>query len=113
MKTANCCSGVLSLLATVIVERIKAEPYLTLQQLKEEIFTNLNIDVYLNTVKICLKVELLSLKAVKSTVQNMKRPGKKGKRSEYIDNLSTARSYGRALIWIDETNFYLFCKKKK
>ena len=97
----------------IIEERIEAEPSVTLRQIKEELMHKLNVDVCLNTVKNWLDGELFSVKAVRPTAQNMNRPENKLKRSQYIDQLFTARSEGRTLIWIDETNFNLFCKRKE
>ena len=44
---------------------------------------------------------------------NMNRPVTKGKQSQYIHNLFTARLHWGTFNWIDETNFNFFCRRNE
>ena len=90
-----------------IIEHIEKEPSVTLTQLAELIFVKFNVSVVINTVKNWLDGELFS---VRPMVENVNLAENKIKRLQYLELLHESRSNGRTLIWIDETNFNLYCK---
>ena len=99
-------------IVTAILSAIEENASVTLSQLKALIRTQFNLDVSVNTVKNWLDTELVTPKAVRPTIDNMNRHENKVKRAAYVQQYFQNRSEGRTLIWIDETNFNLYCKRK-
>ena len=81
--------------------------------MQENIRCSFNFTVGINTVKNWLDGELFSLKNVRPTVDNMNREENRVKRAEYMEKLFDARSEGRTLVWIDETNYNLYLRRKE
>ena len=75
-----------------IIEHIKKEPSVTLNQLAELIFVKFNISVVVNTIKNWLDGELFTLKSVRPMVQNANRAENKIKRMQYLESLHESRS---------------------
>ena len=65
-----------------------------------------------NTVKKWLDNELFTLKNVRNEIDRMNFPENKRKRATYMEQLFNCRAEGRTPIWIDETNFNLYCKRR-
>ena len=57
--------------------------------------------------------ELFSLKSIRPCIQNVNRPENKLKRAQYLEAIFQARACGRTLIWVDETNYNLYCRRKQ
>ena len=100
-------------IVTAILSAIEENSSETLSQLKAPIRTQFNLDVSVNTVKNWLDMEFVTVKAVRPTIDNMNRHENKVKRAAYVQQYFQNRSEGRTLIWIDETNFNLYCKRKE
>lgn len=92
---------------------IEDDCQMTLKDCANRIKENFNIEVCHNTIKNWLDGELFSLKMIRPTVQNMNTDDNKMKRVSYLNQLLKAKSDGRTIIWIDESNFNLFCKRKE
>ena len=56
---------------------------------------------------------LYTVKDVRSVVVNINLPINKEKRADYVSKLFDARSSGRTIVWVDETNFNLYCKRRE
>lgn len=97
----------------VLVDSVENNPSITLAELAQILFTTFNLRVCLNTVKNWLDGQLFSLKNVRRTVYNMNSAENKLKRSYYMEHLFDARANGRTLVWMDETNFNLYCSRKE
>ena len=97
----------------VIAEKIKKEPSCTLSDLCRLVQADFNIKVCINTMKNWLNGELFSQKIVRPCIGNVNRPENKLKRAQYLEAIFQARAYGRALIWVDETNYNLYCRRKQ
>ena len=98
---------------TIIVDRIQNEPSVTLVQLASLINERFGVSVCAATMKNWLDGELISLKNVRPIIHNVNAPDDKIKRMQYLEALFDARVNGRTLIWIDETNFNLYCRRKE
>ncbi|OAF66178.1 hypothetical protein A3Q56_06079 [Intoshia linei] len=66
-----------------------------------------------NTIKNWLDCELFTLKAIRPMPINVNSPENKLKRVDYVNSLLLARSNGRTIILINESNFNLFCIRKE
>lgn len=96
-----------------LTDKIEKEPSVTLQQLADMLRNRFHFTVSLSTMKNWLDGELFSLKMVRPLTQNVNRPENKLKRAEYLESFFQNRSSGRTMIWIDETNFNLFCRRNE
>lgn len=97
----------------VLKQRIEENVSTTLAELSDLIWTRFELRVSKNTIKNWLDAELFSVKKVRPVMQNMNSEINKTKRREYLETLLDARSTGRTLIWTDETNFNLYCKRSE
>ena len=96
-----------------VIEHVEREPSVTLAQLVDLIYATFNVSVVCNTVKNWLDGEMFSLKNVRPIIQNVNRPENKVRRAQYLESLFESRANGRTLIWIDETNFNLYCRRSQ
>ena len=85
----------------------------TLKELQEFLATQFQVQVSKSTIKNWLDLELYTVKDVRTVVNRMNDPVNKQKRHEYMEKFFRARSAGRTLVWIDETNYNLYCKRKE
>ena len=92
---------------------IEEKTSITLKELKDLLLQHFRMNVSINCIKNWLDGELFSVKDVRPTVLNMNSVENKAKRARYIEGLFNARSEGRTIIWIDESNFNLYCKRKQ
>ena len=69
--------------------------------------------MYTTTMKNWLDGELISLQNARPVIHNVNVPDNKIKRMQYLETLFDARANGRTLIWIDETNFNLYRRRKE
>ena len=92
---------------------MESNPCATLSEIREKISTEFDVHESISTVENWLDGELIYVKNVRPSVVNMNNEVNKVKRAEYMDSLFQARSSGRTLIWTDETNFNLYCKRRE
>ena len=96
-----------------LVEWLENDPHLTLKQLQERIAEDYFLNICVNTVKNWLEGELISLKNVRCHPGTMNGNNNKRFRSIYVENIMRDRANGRNLVWVDDTNFNLYCRRKK
>lgn len=86
---------------------------LTLNNIRNRISHDFQVNVALNTIKNWLDGKLFSLKSIRPHIGSMNSSENKRKRKEYVEKVLQCRSNNRTLIWIDETNFNLYCRRKE
>ena len=96
-----------------MVERLEDDQQLTLKQFQERIAEEYILNICVNTVKNWLDRELISLKNVRCHSGAMKGKDNKLLRSIYVENILRDRANGKNLVWVDETNFNLSCRRKE
>ena len=96
-----------------LLAKIEENASTTLLELKTLVFRDFNLDVTINTIKNWLDAELISVKNIIGKIVNMNSPENKVKRANYITEFFQHRAEGRTFVWIDETNFNLYCKRKE
>lgn len=92
---------------------IEENPSITLRELQQFLIQHFGLSVSISTIKNWLDLQLYSVKNVRSEIDRINNPVNKQKRSEYMEKFFAARSAGRTIIWIDETNYNLYCKRKE
>ena len=85
----------------------------TLEDLQRILLEELNVNVCKSTISNWLDGQLISLKNTRNEINNMNKNENKAKRAEYMNLFFENRAEGRTIVWVDETNFNLYCKRKK
>lgn len=96
-----------------LVSTIEDNCLATLADLKKNISEEFSMNVCTSTIRNWLDGSLITLKNTRKVVDNMNKEENKTKRATYIEHLLQHRSEGRTLIWTDETNFNLYCKRSQ
>ena len=97
-----------------LISKVEEYASITLSELKTAIHNEFNTSACTSTVKNWLDGELFTVKNVRAMVSNMNNQLNKLKRSDYMTKLFHEKSEGRRIIvWIDETNFNLFNKRRE
>nr|CAI5868543.1 unnamed protein product [Callosobruchus analis] len=90
-----------------IVEWIEDDCGLTLKQEKINVLANFR------TIGNYLDGRLFTMKQVHKQPISMNSEGNKRKRAEYVTALNRYIELGKQIVWIDETNFNLFCRRTR
>lgn len=96
-----------------LTSAIENNASITLSELKMQIVAQFHITVCTNTIKNWIDGELFIVKNVTTSTNNMNNEQNKIKPVTYMTQFFRARSEGRSLIWVDETNFNLYCKRRE
>ena len=84
---------------------------MTLQQLKAFIQGNFNVDLAVSTISNYLDGNLYTIKKFHHRPTSMNSEANKQLRRTYIIALNQFIQEGKDILWIDETNFNLFCRR--
>lgn len=96
-----------------LVSWVEEDCSCTLQQLKVKILTNFNTSISVSTVGNYLEGRLFTMKKVHNEPCTMNSDINKRKRAEYVQSLNNYIRQGKQIVWIDETNFNLFCRRTR
>ena len=94
-----------------IVSEVERNPSSTLKQLCRRIKTEFDIDVSVQTVYNYLHGRLITLKKAHVEVSTMNSAENKERRKLYVESISQYMQQNKVIIWMDETNINLFCKR--
>lgn len=84
---------------------------ISLVQLKAKIFQTFQKTISTTTIGNYLCNRMYTFKKIHWEPETMNNERNKRMRKEYVEALSTYIQNGRQVMWIDETNFNLFCRK--
>ncbi|XP_036324932.1 uncharacterized protein LOC118738120 [Rhagoletis pomonella] len=93
-----------------IVEWLEEDCGLTLLQLKQKLFRVFGVEVSTTTVGNHLEGMCYSVKKVHTQPTTMNSEENTEKRAVYVRKLNAFIQQGKQIVWIDETNFNLFCR---
>ncbi|KAI4466021.1 transposable element-related [Holotrichia oblita] len=93
-----------------IVSWLERDCTLTLKQIRNKVLREFHENVSISIVGNYLEGRLLTLKSVHNASLNVNNENKI-KRSEYVRTLNQYIEVGEQMVWIDETNFNLFCRR--
>lgn len=96
-----------------VISWIEAESGTTLRQLKEKIWQNIHKEVSMSTIGNYLEGQLFTLKMVHHEPATMNTVDNKRLRARFVENLNRYIEQGKQIVWIDQTNFNLFCRRSK
>lgn len=97
----------------VIIEWIEEECDLTLIQIKDKIMRQFNKSVATATIGNYLEGRMFTVKQIHTEPITMNSPVNKNRRAEYVRTLNLLIEQGKQIVWIDETNFNLFCRRTR
>ncbi|KAK9737467.1 hypothetical protein QE152_g10679 [Popillia japonica] len=86
---------------------------LTLKQIKTKVLQAFHKDICTSTIGSYLEGRMYSFKNVHKQFVNMNSLENKQKRADYVTALNNLIQAGKQIVWIDETNFNLFCRRSK
>ena len=96
-----------------MVEWLENGPQLTPKQLQERIPEDYFPNICVNTLKNWLNGDLISLKIVRCHPGTKNGNNNKRLRSIYVENIMRDWVNGSNLVWVDESNFNLYCRRKE
>lgn len=97
----------------VIVSWIEDDAGLTLEQIKSKVLHTFQKTVSVSTIGNYLEDRVLTFKQVHYEPVTMNSIANKARRAEYVRTLNELVQQGKQIVWLDETNFNLFCRRKR
>lgn len=97
----------------LIIEWVEEDCGITLKQIKEKILRDFNKVIAISTIGNYLEGRLFTIKNTHKELSTMNSPENKRKRAEYVEQLNRYIEQGKQILWIDETNFNLFCRRTR
>ena len=94
-----------------VVTMIERDPSLTLKQLSERTEQELGVHVCKSTIRTYLEGRLITLKKANAIPATMNTDANKVLRRQYVEKISQYMRDGKTIIWMDETNIYLFYQR--
>lgn len=95
-----------------IIHWVEQNPSVTLKQLQSHVMSAFGKSISTTTVGNVLHAKVYTVKTTHQQPVTMNSEDNKHKRREYVRNLSSYIRQGRQVIWLDETNFNLFIRRK-
>ncbi|KAJ3649388.1 hypothetical protein Zmor_021135 [Zophobas morio] len=96
-----------------ITEWVEEDSSITLKQLKDKVLQHFRQIVSISTIGNYLEGRIFTVKGVHRQSVSINPPENKRKRAEYVENLNRYIQQGKQIVWMDETNFNLFCRRTR
>lgn len=96
-----------------IIEWLEQDSSYTLKQLQAKILAEFQVIVSISTIGNYLEGRLFTMKQVHTQPATMNSPVNKEMRAEYVRCLNSYIQQGKQIVWIDQTNFNLFCRRAR
>lgn len=96
-----------------MISWVEEDCCITLKQLQSKLIREHNINISTSSVANYLENQLFRLKSVHHISVTMNSTENKQRRSDYVTSLNNCIQQGKQIIWIDETNFNLFCRRNQ
>lgn len=97
----------------VLVDMIERDPTLTLRQLSGRTLPEFGVHVGPSTIHNYLEGRLITLKKAHAIPATMNTDANKELRRQYVQRVSQCMRDGKTIIWMDETNLNLFCRRSQ
>ena len=92
---------------------IESDPTLTPRQLSERTLLELEVLVSPSTIHNYLQGKLITIKKAHAIPATMNKDANKELRRQYVQRVSQYMTDGKTIIWMDETNRNLFCRRSQ
>lgn len=96
----------------IVIAWVEAECDLTLKQIQIKIHQIIHKNVSVSCIANYMEGQLLSYKMAHKESVAMNSLQNKDKRAAYVRTLNEFVQQGKQIVWIDETNFNLFCRRR-
>ncbi|XP_046803550.1 uncharacterized protein LOC124419134 [Lucilia cuprina] len=96
-----------------ILSWVEEKSDITLKEISNKIYAQSEKRVALSTISNTLHGRMYTVKGVHSEPSSMNNELNKTKRREYVQLLNEFVRDGKQVVWLDETNFNLFCRRKR
>lgn len=96
-----------------VVEWIEEDCSRSLKQLKEKVLEEFHVSICVSTLGNYLEGRFFTLKQVHKQPVSMNSIENKALRADYVRRLNNYIQQGKQIVWIDETNFNLFCRRSR
>ncbi|CAI2737197.1 unnamed protein product, partial [Dicrocoelium dendriticum] len=96
-----------------LVEWVSAEPTITLAKLRLRLKAEFDVEVCTSTVARYLDGRLITMKKLHTIPESLNTQVNKQRRKLFVLQLLHFQAEGREPMWIDETNFNLFCSRTR
>lgn len=96
-----------------IIGWVEEDCGITLKQLQSRILNNFHIHVSVSTIGNYLEGRVFTMKQIHNEPVTMNSIENKALRAQYVVALNEFIQQGKQIVWLDETNFNLFCRRKR
>ncbi|XP_036342292.1 uncharacterized protein LOC118751578 [Rhagoletis pomonella] len=96
-----------------VIKWVEEDCTVTLKKLKTKVRNAFQKDVSTSTMGNHLQGRLYTIKSIHHQPATINSAVNKAKRAEYVTTLNSYIQAGKQVIYIDETNFNLFCRRKR
>lgn len=96
-----------------MIEWIEDDCDITLKSIQQRIIQEFHLHVSISTIGNYLEGRFFTMKKKHYEPVNMNTEENKRKRAEYVEQLNNFIAAGKQIVWVDETNFNLFCRRTK
>ncbi|XP_036343375.1 uncharacterized protein LOC118752589, partial [Rhagoletis pomonella] len=96
-----------------LIRWVEEDPTITLKNIAVKVQAELQKDISKSSVANYLDGRLYTIKNVHNMPANMNSAVNKNKRAEFVTALSGYIQQGKQIVYLDETNFNLFCRRTK
>lgn len=96
-----------------VIEWLEEDSGLTLKQIQRKVVATFEKIVSIATIGNYLEGRLFTLKQVHLQPITMNSEENKLKRRDYVRRLNEYIQHGKQIVWIDQTNFNLFCRRSR
>ena len=92
---------------------VEEDPSITLNALKERLLNDFEVRVSVSSIHNYLEGRLFTVKKVHYQMVEANNPRNKALRLEYVQRISTHMLQNKTIIWMDETNINLYCRRTR
>lgn len=97
----------------IMLQWVEEKPTITLKELKEKIQAEFRKWITTTTIANNLNGKMYTIKNLHHEPIAMNNFENKQKRGKYVEDLNSLIRNGKQVVWMDETNFNLFCKRTR
>ena len=92
---------------------VEENPSIALNALKERLLNDFEVRVSVSSIHNYLEGRLFTVKKVHYQTVEANNPRNKALRLEYFQQISTHMLQNKTIVWIDEPNFNLYCRRTR
>lgn len=95
----------------ILISWVEETCDLTIKQLQAKVFAEFNKTISSTTIANYLEGRVFKFKQVHTAPATMNTEENELKRADHVRSLNNFIRLGKQIVWIDQTNFNLFCRR--